>query len=116
MGENLYAAIKHEVSTPCNSIGPAIDRLTPVLRVLNVMTRGAKFKLGNETRSQIANKLLPLLHTWPLHSLHRSYAFVDVAEFFDDDPLDTVITCWQQYFPNWRIHLVKFACMQLLAF
>ncbi|KAL0945552.1 hypothetical protein HGRIS_014713 [Hohenbuehelia grisea] len=118
ISNNLFEAIQHEVATPSYSIGPAIDRLTPVLRMLNIMTRKAGFRLSKDIRRRVITILLDLVACWNHNDLHRSHAFVDVAVFFEDEEtFPAAVEQWKESFgDNWRTHFSQFACTQLLSF
>lgn len=75
--------------------------------------------MKNQWKRGAVDRLLTLLTTWPIDRLHRSHAFIDTAEFFCAVDYDEFIGQWRAHFlgtPDWRLHLVEFACVQLVSF
>lgn len=117
--ENMFILLWSQITSPCEAIGPPIDRLGNILKVVNILTRMEDVKVMDKWKYTTVDQLLNLLTTWPIDRLHRSHAFIDAAEFFYAVDYGEFITRWRTHFhskPDWRLHLVEFACVQLVSF
>ena len=84
-----------------------------------MLVRMEDVRVKDEWKHKTVDQLLNLLTTWPIDRLHRSYAFIDAAEFFHAENFDEFINRWRTHFlstADWRLHLVEFACVQLVSF